>query len=346
METDLYGPTTLMTTTGVNKTVNLGGCKVKITRQHGMVLGLVLVLIAIVSLMISWSGNDGDIARELEEEPEISVFFHETGEARTMMLEEYLQGVVAGEMFPDWPIEAYAAQAIFARSFTMGFIADGGLQDKYGTDISTDIREAQAYNADGITPEITQAVEMTRGEVMTFDNRFAKAWFHAYSGGITATAVEGLGFTGDEPPYITSITLPENEYAPDDVVSWTAEYPADELQTLLSKAGFDVGEIQDVRIVERGETERITIIEVEGSNRTESMHGQEFRVAIDSTRMRSTLVNEFEFADGVMQMSGTGYGHGVGLSQWDAFKMTKEGMDPEAIVTSFFEGVEIQKLYD
>lgn len=318
----------------------------KLTRQHGVLFGVVFVLIATVTVMVSWTGSDQDIARELEEEPQVSVYINETGETRTLPMEQYIAGVVAGEMFPDWPVEAYAAQAIFARSFTFDFIARGGLQDEYGTDVSTNIEETQAYNPGAITPEIEQAVEMTRGEVMTYDNRFVSAWFHAYSGGITASAKEGLDYQDDEPPYITSVELPENEYAPEDVTNWTADYSADELRQLLQAVDINVGGIESMQIAERGPTERITVLEIQGTEGTESISGPRFRLAVDSTRMRSTLVRDFEFADQTLSMTGTGYGHGVGLSQWDAFKMAKEGQSPEEIVATFFADVEIKKLYD
>src|SRR5690606_25717628 len=112
----------------------------------------------------------------------------ETGEKKDMPIEEYITGVVAGEMKPNWPLEAYAAQAILARSFTMEFISRGGTRAKHGTDISTDHEEAQAYNANNITPIIRRAVEMTRGEVMTYRDQYIRAWFHSYSGGHTTTA--------------------------------------------------------------------------------------------------------------------------------------------------------------
>lgn len=318
----------------------------KFSRTNTMILGLVLILVAAVTFMISWSGGDENIARELDAEPEISVYFHETGEMRTMKLEEYLAGVVAGEMFPDWPLEAYAAQAIFARSFTFAFLAEGGLQDKYGADISTNIQEAQAYNEAAITPEIKQAIEMTRGEVMTYDNRYIKAWFHAYSGGHTTTAKEGLNYQDPEPPYITSVKLPENEFIPADDANWQVQYSLAELQPLLAKAGVSVGEIQDVQISERGATNRVTQVEISGTENTQTIHGANFRIAVDSTKMKSTLVDEWQVADGVLTITGKGYGHGVGLSQWDAYKMARDGMEPEAIATSFFQGVEIKKIYD
>ena len=314
-------------------------------KEYRIVLGLALVFIAIAAVMISWSPDD-NIAREIDEEPEITVYFHETKDKQTMKLEEYLMGVVAGEMFPDWPIEAYAAQAIFSRSFTMAFIAEGGLKDKYGTDISTNIEEAQAYNSDAVTPEIRQAVEMTKGEVMTYDNRYVKGWFHAYSGGMTTSAKEGLNYQEPEPPYIKSVDFGDNEYAPDDVTHWQVDYDADELQQLLATAGIDVGELKNLEVTGKGKTNRITEIKISGTEGIKTMHGADFRIAVDSTRMRSTLVSKWEFADGVLHIEGRGYGHGVGLSQWDAYKMAKEGKSPQEIATSFFNKVEIKKLYN
>ena len=315
-------------------------------KNQAVVLGLVLVAIASVVMLISWSGDDSNIVRELEEEPTLTVYVNETGEIKQMKLEEYLMGVVAGEMFPDWPVNAYAAQAIFARSFTMDFVSQGGVKDKYGADVSTSIEETQAYNPAAITAEIRRGVEMTRGQVMTYDNRYVRGWFHAYSGGITARAKEGLDYQEEEPPFTKSVRLPENEYAPEEVKAWEVEYSAGELRNLLAQRGVNVGEITGVEILERGPTERITRLMVKGSQGEQEMTGPEFRLAVDSTKMKSTLVREFSFQDGVLRISGTGYGHGVGLSQWDAFMLAKEGKSPEEIVQTFFEGVTIRKIYE
>lgn len=316
------------------------------SQGYRVVAGMILVLIAVVVVMVSWSGGRDDIAREMDKEPQITVYFNDTGEKKSMGLEEYLLGVVAGEMFPDWPVEAYGAQAIFARSFTLALIAEGGLRDKYGADISTNIEEAQAYNPGAITPEIRQAVEATRGQVLTYENRYVKGWFHAYSGGVTTTAKEGLNYQDPEPPYIKSVKLGSNEYASEDVKNWEARYTLEELTGLLAEAGINVGQIKDLKITERGPTDRVTEITVIGADGTDKIHGADFRIAVDSTKMRSTLVTDWDVSDGTLTIKGTGYGHGVGLSQWDAFKLAKEGKSPQEIAAYFFEGVEIKKLYD
>ena len=99
----------------------------------------------------------------------------DSGQKKQMDVEEYLAGVVAGEMKPGWPLNAYAAQAIVARTFTMEFLARGGTGKLHGTDISTDEKEAQAYNVASITPAIRRAVAMTRGQVLVYKNRYIKA---------------------------------------------------------------------------------------------------------------------------------------------------------------------------
>ena len=68
----------------------------RFTRNHGVVLALVLVMIGTVTFLISWSGNDKNIARDLKQEPEVSVYNNETGQITKMPLEEYVAAVVAG----------------------------------------------------------------------------------------------------------------------------------------------------------------------------------------------------------------------------------------------------------
>ena len=82
-----------------------------------------------------------------------------------MDAESYVAGVVAGEMPGDWPMEALKAQAILARTFVLKFLTEK--TSRYsGADISTDIAEAQAYDADAINSRILTAVQETAGKVL------------------------------------------------------------------------------------------------------------------------------------------------------------------------------------
>lgn len=287
------------------------------------------------------------------EEPRVQVVVDpDSGRTEEMPLEEYVQGVVGGEMgrLPsaegreeDWPEAAYAAQAILARSFIMAW-----LEENPDKPISVDVTEAQAYRPDNITPVIQRAVESTRGEAIQYRGKPVKAWFHSYAGGATASAKEGLNYEAEEPGYVRSVELPENEFAPPDVKDWSMSVPLGELQEKLAEAGVDVGAVQDVRIDELGPTGRVTRLTVTGTQGSQSMHGAEFRLAVGPEVMKSTLVDpgSFRVVEERLVAEGTGFGHGVGLSQWDAYKMAKEGKSPEEIVEAFFQDIEIVKLWD
>lgn len=317
-------------------------------RMRRILLLAGVLLLALGALFFA-SGGPGDDGGPLQDEPKV-VVVHPNGQRDEMPIEQYITGVVAGEMgrLPargeseeaDWPVEAYAAQAILARSFAMQYLEESG-----GNEIPAEHQAAQAYNPDNIFPAIERGVEMTRGEVMVHNDEFVRAWFHSYSGGKTATAREGLG-QEEEPPYIKSVDTGKNEFAPEDVTDWEFNISLDELRTALAAGGINVGTIRDVRIGERGPSGRVTVFEVVSSDGTTSVGGNDFRLAVGPERLKSTLLDELEVSGGELTARGSGFGHGVGLSQWDTYKMAREGKSPEEIVAFFFDDIDIRKLWD
>ncbi|MGE5599601.1 MAG: SpoIID/LytB domain-containing protein [Bacteroidota bacterium] len=279
-------------------------------------------------------------------QPTISVFYHENGRTRKVPIEEYLVGVVAGEMKPNWPKEAYAAQAILARTFTMEFIGRGGTRKMHGTDICTDEKHAQAYTQSAITPAIREAVAMTRGMVMLYRGRYVKGWFSASCGGRTAYAREGLAYKGAEPPYITSVACPESKVIPKEEQLWDAVFTGAEMAAALRKAtGRSVGGV--VRNARQEgisqETHRSTKLVLTGPDGSAEIAAADFRIAIGPERMRSIWLYELKERQGGVYMAGRGFGHGVGLCQWGAYALAKEGRKPADIVGHFYPKVEVVK---
>ncbi|MCX7780132.1 MAG: SpoIID/LytB domain-containing protein [Negativicutes bacterium] len=275
-------------------------------------------------------------------EPNIVVFMHETGEKKTMKIEDYIAGVVAGEMKPDWPIEALAAQAIIARTYTIEAIETKGGVPERGTQASTDIKEFQAYSAQAVNDNVRKAVQMTRGMVAVYQGKPIKSWFHASAGGITANAKEGLNYKEENPAYIQSVQSPD-DLAPDDVKNWTVSFSQQEVMAALAKIGKKVAAVESFAIQEKGQSGRATIFVV---NNGVQVPAPEFRVAIDSTKLKSLLLDKVEMAGDKITFTGKGYGHGVGMSQWGAHKMAKEGRKPEEIITYYFKGVTVEKRWE
>lgn len=299
------------------------------------------ILFLLLILVISGCNIPGMGSKE----PKVSLYLTKTGEKKELPLEEYVAGVVAGEMLPNWPKEAYAAQAILARTFTMEFIQRGGTQSKYGTDLSDDITETQAYNPSAISPVIRSAVESTKGLVVTYNKNYIKGWFHAFSGGETTKAKVGLNYKETEPPYIKEVSDPGADYAPPEDRNWVATYSADELSNLLQKTGLINFAVENVEITNKNEQGRVTEFTVSGAGNKVPIAGANFRIAVDSTKLKSIWIEDLTKTGTDFVFKGKGYGHGVGMSQWGAYALAEKGSKAEEIVKYFFQGIEITKKY-
>lgn len=275
------------------------------------------------------------------EEPTISLYIHTTGEKKNVKMEEYLMGVVAAEMDTKWPVNALAAQAILARTFTMENIKAGRVKNLRGTDASTSVEEFQAYDPAKINDNVRQAVEQTRGEVVMHNNNFIKAWFSACDGGVSATAEEGLAYTKEPAPYVKggvkdgclSITEPKNR-------AWEARIPAGQARAAVQKiTGKDPGPVTSASIVKKGPSGRAEQLRIGSA----TVGGPALRLALGSEKVRSMLLSDVRVEGGTLVLTGKGFGHGVGMCQWGARLLAEQGKSPEEIVRFYFNDVDIQR---
>jgi len=276
-------------------------------------------------------------------EPTISLFDNKTTEKKNIKLEEYLAGVVAAEMEPAWPINALAAQAIIARTFTMENIESGRVRKIHGTDASTSVEEFQAYDPSRINDNVRKAVEMTRGEVALHNGKFIKGWFSACDGGVSSSAKEGLAYTKTPTPYVKegvqdnclSITKDENK-------SWKTEIPLVKVRAAVQKfSGTDPGTISTAKITKKGPSGRAEKIKLGNAE----VGGPALRLALGSEQVRSMLIDNISVQGGNLVLAGKGFGHGVGMCQWGANLLAKNGKSPEDIVKYYFRDIEITKLW-
>ena len=310
-----------------------------------------LLAALVVVLVILWACNFSAQRKPIEripgapdKEPTISLYVQDKGAKENIKLEDYLAGVVAAEMEPTWPLNALAAQAIVARTFTMENVQAGRVKKLHGTDASTSVEEFQAYDPSRINDNVRKAVRMTRGKVITYHNNYIKGWFSACDGGISASAQEGLGYNQGPTKYIKAgardgclaVTAPQNR-------DWHAEIPLGRVREAVRNIkGTDPGNVNAVKVIERGPSGRATKIQVGSA----VVSGPELRLALGSEQIRSTLISRAEIQGNNLLLEGNGFGHGVGLCQWGSEKMAKEGKDPEEIIKFYFRDVKIQKLWD
>ena len=273
--------------------------------------------------------------------PELRVYDVAAGEVEQMRLEDYVMGVVAGEMKNDWPIEALKAQAILARTFVLHF-CDTKASMYDGADISTDVVEAQAYAPESVNDRVRQAVEETAGMVLSADGEYPYAWFFAHAGGMTELPTVALDYEGEDPQYLSAVDSPDSEDAPEDVKRWTARFTEDEVLAAAAGLGLELDAVERVEAGERGASERAKTLRINGNE----VSAPSFRIQIGANRLKSTLIDEIEVdEDGGVAFTGRGYGHGVGMSQWGAYALAQEGKSAEEIVEYYFRGVDVVKIW-
>ncbi len=281
------------------------------------------------------------LSEKYKAEPEITLYRKATGEKQELKLEEYLKGVVAAENGPHYPLEALKAQAIVARTTTLALMEyENGTQGKHGTDASDDHTEFQAYNEQGITPDISRAVKETRGQVLTHQGKLIYALFHSLSNGKTASINEGLpGLKKVASPYIVPSETNGMKYAPAKYKNWTVEVPRWKVKDIM---GDKAGSLEDIRISKKGPSGRALIIKAGKA----SIPAAKLREEVGFDDLYSTALSSIKAEGNNIVFKGNGWGHGCGMEQWGAYAMAKEGKKAPAIVEHYYPNCHLVTLYE
>lgn len=255
-------------------------------------------------------------------------------------LEQYLYSVVGSEMPTSWPLEALKAQAVTARSYAL-------YQRQTSANAVFDVGDTTTWQVyKGIEEETntTQAaVQQTEGQVLTYQGQIIEAVFHSSSGGHTENVedvwVQAL-------PYLRAVQ-DFDQGAP--VYQWSETVSADRLRQAISGVGNIISMVPD-RTTPRG---RVVTMRVTGDAGTRVISGAELRRAL---QLRSTLFSVTPVLGQVAStetvssaptsfvITGRGFGHGLGMSQWGAYGLALQGYNYHQIVTHYYTGATLAKI--
>lgn len=164
-----------------------------------------------------------------------------------MPLEEYVACVISCEVSPNWPIETLKAFAVTVRSFTLAKL--GRHNTSYGFDLCNSTH-CQAYlGVARVNDAVRTAIEETRSLVVSYKDNVAEAYYSSSVGGVTVSAKETWGSTGDY-SYLQAVNTPWEKYKEHYKGYWTVEMTPKELADQLRSAGYSQirGNIQSVKI--------------------------------------------------------------------------------------------------
>ena len=262
-----------------------------------------------------------------------------------MDMETYLRGVVRAEMPASFELEALKAQAVAARTYLLYKMEQGGSANHPDADICDDINCCNAYKSEAeaaanwgmstavYEEKIRRAVAETDGEVILYENAPVLAVFHSSSAGATQN-VEDVW--QKSLPYLRSVDTPENADAVPNYNS-TATFSLTEFKELVisqyptaNLSGSPSNWFTNIRQTETG---AVLTLQVGGVELT----GVALRTLLG---LRSTTFT-IDFTDDAVVFSVTGYGHGVGMSQYGANVMAGEGKTYREILTHYYTGATV-----
>lgn len=261
----------------------------------------------------------------------------ESGNIDRIPLEEYVVGVVAGEMPVAFELEALKAQSVASRSYVLRRIGYNKDQEYDVVDTvsnqvyldETELKEKWQDKYVEYINKVRQAVNETSMEYLEYDGEVIDAMFFSTSNGYTEDS--GVVFSKDL-PYLKSVDS-----------SWDAEVSSVfnysktiSLQEFYEKLGLDYGKNLTVEVLERSSSQRIVRLKI---------NGQEFlgRDVYNKLGLRSCDFS-FQLVGSNVIIETKGYGHGVGMSQYGAQGMAKSGSSYQEILSHYYIGTTLKKV--
>jgi stage II sporulation protein D len=256
-------------------------------------------------------------------------------------LEQYLYGVIKGEIDPRWPPEAVKAQAVAARTLALETLAASrGKYEAEGYTLRA-TTDSQVYlGVAGEDPGAAAAVDATRGIVATFRGQPIFAAYHSNSGGHTE---DSENVWGTAHPYLRGVPDPYALDAPG--VAWAAHLALTAIEADLRAGGVGVAGITGIepgRVTPWGRA--ITVRLVDEGGRAQEIGANQFRLLVGPNVVRSAMFI-ITREGSVVAFSGRGSGHGVGLDQWGARELALRGFTFQQILAYYYPGIAIERRF-
>lgn len=296
---------------------------------------VVLLVIMIPFLFVNIYVKTDEIKFKYVTNNMIRVKNDKTGIIKELPFEEYIKGVVAGEMPSTFELEALKAQAVASRSYAMYqmtatknkeydvvnttanqvYLTDEELKNNWKEDYPKKINK------------IKRAIAETNGEYLTYDGQIVNAMFFSTSVGATENSEEVFV---SALPYLRSVDSKWDEQSP----AYTDTYTFT-LEEFYKKLNLPFSQTLKIEVIEKTSTGRTKTLKINN----EEMQGRDFATKLS---LRS---NYFDIVQNQNNITITtkGFGHGVGMSQYGANGMAKEGYKYEQILKHYYKNTEIKK---
>ena len=251
-------------------------------------------------------------------------------------MERYLEAVVSSEVPDSWSLEAKKAQSVAARSYALA-----RLHRQTGPFAVESSTLDQVYRLGMTDPGAARAVDATRGQILSGDGVLVEAYYHSNCAGHT----EAAAVVWPERGAIDDWSVPCDYCGGSPSRDWQHHLTLGEMGQAVAREHPELATITSLELLGRTGSDRVRGVQLAGPEGALLLTGNEFRRIFGYTRVRSTWF-DIDEVDGGLQLTGRGSGHGVGMCQWGAQGMSREGMDHEAILAHYYGGATLHTAYE
>lgn len=329
-------------------------------KRIGLITGFILIFTLIIPFILMGSSiknfispteevtNEKQINIAMEGESKAKVYMTSEKKVKKIDVEEYILGVVSSEMPASFEEEALKAQAIAARTFYYSkrmkncSLANGGeicdsVHCQAYMDKEDRMEKWPKEDREKYYEKVKKAVQDTKGKVLTYDNEIVLyPQFFSTSSGKTENAEDVFS---SQVPYLKSVSSEGEEVS----TSYESEKEISNkdfsaiVNSQYKNANLNINNInKKIQIKSRTDGGSVKEIQLGGA----TIKGTEFRKLFDLKSANFTL----EYSKNKIKIKCKGNGHGVGMSQWGANLMAKEGKGYEEILKHYYTGIELGKI--
>ena len=251
-------------------------------------------------------------------------------------LEAYVCSVLRTESWPGWPKEVNKAFAITSRTYVIA-TALSARKAKRPYDVKN-TNEHQTYSGTHSSVSIKQAVAETRGVLLTHEGKPIVAMFDSCCGGVVPAHMQEVNFA--DAPYLAR-TYPCEHCKRCKIFSWQGSYALHELDQFLHPY-----------LPKQGWLKKLTVSKVDKAGVVQEVvaHGKKQTVTLDGKKLYAKLkkVKSFCFTirheENKIVFDGRGFGHHLGLCQWGAREMVRDGWNYKKILKFYYPGTQFMRL--
>lgn len=255
-------------------------------------------------------------------------------------LEQYVHAVLRTESWPGWPVEVNKVFAIVSRSYVIALIHQAQT-NSFVNPLPYHVKntnEHQTYKGMHEVRTISTAIKQTRGIFLTYDNKPALAMFDSCCGGIIPAHIEDFDF--EKAPYLA------REYACTHcercwIYNWKASLSLDEFQQQITPLLDAPENVHDVTITQHDRAGLVKQLELDNGRSKTSVTGKQFYNVFKA--IKSFCFSVEKDTEGVT-LHGKGFGHHLGLCQWGAREMVRDGWNYRRILSFYYPGTQMAQL--